>query len=133
MVKCMHTRRFVLTALVVQVYILTFCFRLIALAVLDCKVSKVSMQAVMHVLKVAGTTVNLLVKRQYTNPLPTGVKEYLKQNLTSFRSCVLVVDAEAVKCANQGTSHLNVEYEELFKTALDEVGKFSIQRASMFE
>ena len=49
-------------------------------------------------------------------------KFYLERH--SLQSCVLVVDGETVKDAYENLPTRNVEYEDLFKTAVESVGKF---------
>ena len=77
------------------------------------------MQSVLHVFGDIRLKLNLSENPQVENWSPVKVKRCLGKNL--FRFCVLVVDAETVKDACEK----KIEYEELFKTALDRVGKIS--------
>ena len=49
------------------------------------------------------------------------MKQYLERHSLQF--CVLVVDGETIKDAYENLPARKVEYEDLFKTALERVGK----------
>ena len=79
------------------------------------------MQSALHVFEDIRPKLNLSENPQVENWSPTKVKKHLGKKL--YRFCVLVVDAETVKDAYDSLPERKIEYEELFKTALDRVGK----------
>ena len=54
---------------------------------------------------------------------PAQVKHYLERHSLQF--CVLVVDGETVKDAYENLPSRRSQYEDLFKTAVERVGKMS--------
>ncbi|XP_078380052.1 uncharacterized protein LOC144662997 isoform X2 [Oculina patagonica] len=89
------------------------------LAILGCNVSDYSMQAVRKFFQDIAPKVNLPANPPVENLPPIKVKQYLTQNYLKF--CVLVVDVETVKDAYGNLTQRTVEYQELLKTALNEV------------
>ena len=98
-------------------------FLFLDIAIFGCNVSEESMKSVLHVFGDIRPKLNLSENPQVENRSPTKVKRYLEENL--FRFCVLVVDAETVKDAYDNLPERKMEYEELFKTVVDRVGKIS--------
>ena len=107
--------------------ILLFLFFLFStpadLAVIGCAVSEGSMHAVMHAIGSIRLKLNLYAQPPVQSfSTAKQVKHYLERH--SLRSCVLVVDGKTVKDAYENLPTRKVEYENLFKTAVERVGKF---------
>lgn len=93
------------------------------LAIIGCAISERSIYAVMHEIESIGPKVNLHAQPPVENfSTAKQVKHYLERH--SLRSCVLVVDGITVIDAYENLPTRKVEYEDLFKTAMERVGKF---------
>lgn len=99
-----------------------FAFRSdLDLAVLGCKVSAESMQAVRNVIEDIRPRLNLSRSPPVENFSPVDIKSYLTRN--PLRFCVLVVDAVTLRNAYEHSPERKSELEELIRTAADKVGK----------
>ena len=102
-----------------------FSFLLSGLALLGCNVSEEAINAVKQVLESIRPKLNLNSQPSVIISLTTAnqIKQYLERHSLQF--CVLVVDGERIKDAYENLPALKVEYEDLFKTAVERVGKIS--------
>ena len=93
------------------------------LAIIGCAVSEGSMYAVINEIESIRPLLNLHAQPPVKNfSTAKQVKHYLERH--SLRSCVLVVDGETVINAHENLPTRKVEFDELFKTAVERVGKF---------
>ena len=83
--------------------------------------SENSIYAVNRIFRDIGPKLKLAAIPEVENYSPVEVKQYLMRN--HFKFCVLLVDAETVKddCGNM--SRRKDDYEDLLKTAANEVGE----------
>ena len=94
------------------------------LALLSCNVSEEAINAVKQVLEIIRPKLNLHSQPSVTSlTTPNQIKQYLERHSPQF--CVLVVDGETIKDAYENLPARKVEYENLFKTAVERVGKIS--------
>ena len=94
------------------------------LAVLSCNVSEEAINAVKQVLESICPKLNLHSQPSVISlNTPDQIKQYLERHSLQF--CVLVVDGETIKDAYENLPPRKVEYENLFKTAVERVGKIS--------
>ena len=94
------------------------------LAVLSCNVSEEAINAVKQVLEIICPRLNLHSQPSVISlKTPDQIKQYLERHSLQF--CVLVVDGETIKDAYENLPPRKVEYENLFKTAVERVGKIS--------
>ena len=102
-----------------------FSFLPSGLALLGCNVSEEAINAVKQVLESIRPKLNLHSQPSVIISLTTAnqIKQYLERHSLQF--CVLVVDGERIKDAYENLPALKVEYEDLFKTAVERVGKIS--------
>ena len=91
---------------------------------LGCSVSQVAINVVEQALESICPKLNLQALPPVIN-LSTAnkVKQYLEK--ISLQFCVLVVDGETVKDAYENLPTRRSQYEDLFKTAVERVGKMS--------
>ena len=87
------------------------------LAIIGCSVSEGSIAQLQAIESIGHA--HPLVKNFST---AKQAKLYLERH--SLQYCVLVVDGETVKDAYENLPTRKVEYEDLFKTAVERVGKF---------
>lgn len=90
---------------------------------LGCNVSQEAIQTVKQVLESIGPTLNLHAEPAVMNLPPADAKQYLERHSPQF--CMLVVDGERVKDAYENLPAQRSQYEDLFKTAVERVGKMS--------
>lgn len=105
---------------------MSLCFLLPSgLALLGCSVSEEAINAVKQVLESIRRELNLHSQLPVIN-LTTAkqVKQYLERHSLQF--CVLVVDGETVKDAYENLPARKVEYVDLLRTAVERVGKKSV-------
>lgn len=93
------------------------------LALLGCNVSQEAIETVKQVLESIGPTLNLHAQPAVMNLPPADAKQYLERHSPQF--CMLVVDGERVKDAYENLPAQRSQYEDLFKTAVERVGKMS--------
>ena len=94
------------------------------LAVLSCNVSEEAINAVKQVLESIRPKLNLHSQLPVISLTTANqIKQYLERHSLQF--CVLVVDGETIKDAYENLPPRKVEYENLFKTAVERVGKIS--------
>ena len=99
-----------------------FFLLLSGLALLGCSVSEEAINAVKQVLENIRPKLNLHSQPSVISLTTANqVKQYLERHSLQF--CVLVVDGERIKDAYENLPALKVEYEDLFKTAVERVGK----------
>ena len=92
------------------------------LALLGCCVSEEAMKAVEQVLESVHPKLNLQSQPSVISLTTANqMKQYLERHSLQF--CVLVVDWETIKDAYENLPARKVEYEDLFKTAVERVGK----------
>ena len=92
------------------------------LAVLSCNVSEEAINAVKQVLESIRPKLNLHSQLPVISLTTANqIKQYLERHSLQF--CVLVVDGQRIKDAYENLPALKVEYEDLFKTAVERVGK----------
>ena len=92
------------------------------LALLGCCVSEETMKAAEQVLESICPKLNLHSQPSVISLSTTNqIKQYLERHSLQF--CVLVVDGETIKDAYENLPARKVEYEDLFKTAVERVGK----------
>lgn len=95
------------------------------LALLGCCVSGEAIYAVERALESISPKLNLQALPPVINHSTANkVKQYLERHSPQF--CVLVVDGETVKDAYENLPKQKVEYEDLLKTAVERVGKISV-------
>lgn len=99
-----------------------FFLLLSGLALLGCSVSEEAINAVKQVLENICPILNLHSQPSVISLTTANqVKQYLESHSLQF--CVLVVDGETIKDAYENLPARKVEYEDLFKTAVERVGK----------
>ena len=110
--------------MVIKLSIYIYFLLLSGLALLGCSVSEEAINAVKQVLESVSPKVNLHSQPSVTH-LSTAnqVKQYLERHSLQF--CVLVVDGKTVKDAYENLPARKDEYEDLFKTAVERVGKMN--------
>ena len=111
-------RSFSFSALKVSLFLLPS-----GLALLGCSVSQEAIETVKQVLESIGPTLNLHAQPAVMNLPPPEAKQYLERHSLQF--CVLVVDGETVKDAYENLPVRRSQYEDLFKTVVERVGKMS--------
>ena len=101
-----------------------FFLLLSGFALLGCHVSEEAINAVKQVLESIRPKLNLHSQPSVISLTTANqVKQYLERHSLQF--CVLVVDGERIKDAYENLPARKVEYEDLFKTAVERVGKIS--------
>ena len=99
-----------------------FSFLPSGLALLGCNVSEEAINAVKQVLESIRPKLNLHSQLPVISLTTANqIKQYLERHSLQF--CVLVVDGQRIKDAYENLPALKVEYEDLFKTAVERVGK----------
>ena len=99
-----------------------FFLLLSGLALLGCNVSEEAINAVKQLLESIRPKLNLHSQPSVISLTTANqVKQYLERHSLQF--CVLVVDGERIKDAYENLPARKVEYEDLFKTAVERVGK----------
>lgn len=91
------------------------------LAILDCGVSDESMKAARQVFNSLRPIIGVSTDTTVENCSPASAKSYLLRN--ALRFCVLMVDAKTVKDVYESWPQGRGEYEDLLRTAADNVGK----------
>lgn len=86
-------------------------------------VSEEAIDAVIQAVESIRPKLNLHAQPPVMNLSPAKAKQYLERHSLQF--CVLVVNGETVKDAYENLPERRNEYEKLFKTAVQRVGKMS--------
>ena len=91
------------------------------LAIIGCKVSHRTVEVVRQVFDTLRPSLNISTDIKMKNFPPIEAVSYLLEKLLRF--CVLVVDAATVQDAYEELPRCREEYELLFRTAANNVGK----------